>query len=348
MKQNNCKTLSIVKSMIIIAVMVILAAVLFPIFSDIVDWAQERSAKRTAESAYSRYITEHAAENKTPELYLYKTDRFFILLKNGTTATVYSTNAEVLRGITGNSGIAAVDVENGIYQNSTLPYSASPLSEFVSEAMRQIARDSVFPLCTVDGNIAVIGDSTISGYPNYPRLSTNLPVGSGYTTTDISSPGDTLAGQLEKWNALSAGDKASLNYVFVQIGLNDLDKTVEMFREQYNTLIAHIRQDAPNAKLILGTMLPCKKRFQDTPGVDLQIVWNRWKSANEDIKNGYYDCDHIAYLHTDALGIDDNLRSEYDHGDHIHENQEGAKIIVYSWCLATFDNSWPEPDPATN
>ena len=157
--------------------------------------------------------------------------------------------------------------------------------------------------------------------------------------TDISKPGDTLVGQLEKWNAISSSEKAALDYIFVQIGLNDTDETSETFRTQYKSLVEQIRKDSPDAELVLGTMLPCKKRLEVLYKENWQVNYERWKSANEDIKNGYYDCDRIAYLHTDALGLDDNLRSEYNHGDHIHENIAGAKIIVYSWYLAAFGDS---------
>ena len=209
-----------------------------------------------------------------------------------------------------------------------------------AEILRQAAKDAIFPLGNISGNIAVLGDSTISGYPQYSALSTYLSVADGYTVTDISKAGDTVAGQLNKWNALSVEAKNSLNYVFVQIGLNDMrNLTPESFRTRYKELIAQIRADSPDAMLILGTMVPCKARWKYLEPNNWEEVQARWESANEDIKNFYYDCDRVAYLHTDALGLDDNLRTEYDHGDHIHPNASGAKVIAYSWYLAAIGHS---------
>ena len=209
-----------------------------------------------------------------------------------------------------------------------------------AEILRQAAKDAIFPLGNISGNIAVLGDSTISGYPQYSALSTYLSVADGYTVTDISKAGDTVAGQLNKWNALSVEAKNSLNYVFVQIGLNDMrNLTPESFRTRYNGLIAQIRADSPDAMLILGTMVPCKARWKYLEPNNWEEVQARWESANEDIKNFYNDCDRVAYLHTDALGLDDNLRTEYDHGDHIHPNASGAKVIAYSWYLAAIGHS---------
>ena len=208
-----------------------------------------------------------------------------------------------------------------------------------AEILRQLARETSFPLGNISGNIAVLGDSTISGYPKYSALSTYFSVADGYTITDISKAGDTIVGQLNKWKALSVTEKSALNYVFVQIGLNDTDETAETFRAQYTSLIAQIRADAPDAMLILGTMVPCKQRWKLLYPNTWEEHQERWEIANEDIQNGYYDCDSVAYLHTEALGLDGNLRKEYNHGDHIHENAEGAKVIAYSWYLAAFGHS---------
>ena len=208
-----------------------------------------------------------------------------------------------------------------------------------AETLRQLAKETSFPLGNISGNIAILGDSTISGYPKYFALSTYFSVADGYTITDISKAGDTIVGQLNKWKALSATDKSALNYVFVQIGLNDTDETVETFRTQYTSLITQIRADAPNAMIILGTMVPCKQRWKVLYPNTWEEYQERWEIANEDIQNGYYDCDSVAYLHTEALGLDGNLRKEYNHGDHIHENAEGAKVIAYSWYLAALGYS---------
>lgn len=210
---------------------------------------------------------------------------------------------------------------------------------FAAETLRQICKLVTFPLYQVDANIAIIGDSTIAGYPKYATIASYFNLKSGNTKIDLSYPGDTIMGQLNKWKALSATEKSTLNYVFVQIGLNDIDETVETFRTQYTSLVAQIRADAPNAMLILGTMVPCKARWKTLYPNAWEAAQERWETANGDIKNGYYDCDRVAYLHTMALGLNDNLRAEYDHGDRIHENAEGGKIVAYSWHSVAFGDT---------
>lgn len=212
---------------------------------------------------------------------------------------------------------------------------------FAAETMRHLCKLATFPLYVVDANLAILGDSTTTGYPSYARLSTYFSVKSGKKISDIAKAGDTILGQLNLWNGLSAAEKSALNYVFVQIGLNDIDQlteTLEDFRTNYKRLVAQIRADAPNAMLILGTMIPCKGRWKSLQGDQWQNAQTKWEAVNEDIKSGYYDCDRVAYLHTIALGLDDNLRAEYDHGDHIHENAEGGKIVAYSWHATAFGN----------
>lgn len=227
-------------------------------------------------------------------------------------------------------------MEDGIYKNSL--NTSQPVTDFFSEMLRRLVPTFQTPFYTIKGNVAVIGDSTIAGYPSYPRLSTYFTVESGYTLSDIAKPGDTIKGQLNLWNELDTTTKQNLNFIFCQIGLNDIDETIETFRVDYKNLIAKIRQDAPNAMLVISTMLPCKARWKTLYPNDWEAAQARWESANEDIKSGYYDCDRIAYLHTDALSLYGDLRPEYDHGDHIHEKPDGGKIIVFSWLSTAFNS----------
>ena len=209
--------------------------------------------------------------------------------------------------------------------------------------LRQLAKLSTFPLYSVKGNIGIIGDSTISGYRGV-KIASLLQVDTGYAITDISYPGDTFTGQLNKWNALSSTTKSNLNYVFMQLGLNDvLDTTTSHFRELCATLINKIRQDSPDAVLILCSCVPCKQRFYDlSPNNPARALAAQqvWEDYYNDVKNNYYNADKICYLHSDAMAFDGyNLRKELDSGDHIHENEWGDKIIAFSWCAEAFDNS---------
>lgn len=248
-------------------------------------------------------------------------------------------NCSALTSITISDNVTSIGFSafSGCHKLESVTIGNELIDELTPDAIRRITEIVEFPMYDIEGNIAVIGDSTIAGFPIYARLSTYMGVANGYSITDISNPGDTIKQQLTRWNSLNMSVKAELDYVFVQIGLNDLGKTASEFRTDYKTLVAKIRSDAPNAKLVLGTMIPCKQRFKNLHSGDTwKPYYERWQSANEDIMNNYYDCDAVAYLHTQALGLDDDLRKEYDYGDAIHENSSGGKIIVYSWCMAAF------------
>lgn len=291
-----------------------------------------------AKTELSEYLI--ANNSNVPEYMLYESNGRFVTIRNGEIFDVHDTFDEVWTAILEALTIAenGVDLmENGVYKSNDTNVSALPLSTFVAERLRKIT-DTTSITRTIQGNVCIIGDSTIAGYPNYPRLATYLNIGDEYSITDIATPADTLAGQLQKWNSIGQNKKSSFSYVFVQIGLNDLDKTVETFRSQYKSLITQIRNDSPNTTVILGTMIPCKQRLKNLYGNQWEVMYNRWQTANEDIRSGYYDCDDVAFLHTEALGEQENLRAEYDHGDGIHENAAGGKIVVYSWYLATLGN----------
>ncbi len=62
MKKLNKKGFTIVELVIVIAVIAILAAVLIPTFSGVVDKANKSSAMQAAKSEYTLYLTEHADE----------------------------------------------------------------------------------------------------------------------------------------------------------------------------------------------------------------------------------------------------------------------------------------------
>lgn len=212
---------------------------------------------------------------------------------------------------------------------------------FAKDIFREICADIDLSNYPINGNIIVIGDSTIAGYI------TNVPVASFLTVTgtktDISTPSDTIAGQTAKYNALSQSVKEGANYVFVQIGLNDnsyqrVDKTI--FGE-YQTLINTIHINSPSAKIILGVMLPCRQRYYDlfTPE-QADIAYNNYLELNSAIKNLLFIGNNVcASYHYVVLSDDNgNLLPMYEttSNDHIHPNAAGAKVIAWSWLTSLY------------
>ena len=62
MKRNNKKGFTIVELVIVIAVIGILAAVLIPTFSSVIDQANDSARDQQAKNAYTNYLVDHASD----------------------------------------------------------------------------------------------------------------------------------------------------------------------------------------------------------------------------------------------------------------------------------------------
>ena len=109
---------------------------------------------------------------------------------------------------------------------------------------------------------------------------------------------------------------------------------------RYQTLVNDINTSSPQAKVILGTMTPCRQRLINVYGaVDGLVSYQKWLDMNEAIKgngaNAITGADATAYAHTDLLNDGNgNLKPEYEIVglvDHIHENSAGRLIVAESW-----------------
>jgi lysophospholipase L1-like esterase len=186
---------------------------------------------------------------------------------------------------------------------------------------------------TITGNVCIIGDSTIQEFQNGLPLK---PIGGMIrvtgTLTDLSAGGQTINGQLTRWNALSGGVKSAINYVFVQIGINDINNgTISEIMARYQTLIDTINTDAPQAIVIGCTLIPC--RGSGDYGGALYPVWQEMIASIMGI--GTYavtGLDRVCFSHTADLSDGDGyLLDEYAVGDTIHENNLGRLVIARSW-----------------
>lgn len=89
-----------------------------------------------------------------------------------------------------------------------------------------------------------------------------------------------------------------------------------------------VRLHAHNIRLFVGTILPYKGAFYDTPqGQKTRLAVNKWIRHNHDI-DGFIDFDKAMRSTQDPLKI----KAKYDHGDHLHPNDKGyaymAKLIT--------------------
>lgn len=83
MKKSNKKGFTIVELVIVIAVIAILAAVLIPTFSNVVNKANESKAMQQARIAYENYLADHADKSDLKQNICIKVDKYYFYVTDG-------------------------------------------------------------------------------------------------------------------------------------------------------------------------------------------------------------------------------------------------------------------------
>jgi len=176
----------------------------------------------------------------------------------------------------------------------------------------------------------ISGDSTIAAYACRSssiasELFTTNEVDQGFSAQNIAVPGHTINQQLASWNALV--NKSTFDVVIVQIGLNDVEQNINTVLSNYQNYINKIRSDIrTDAEIWISCMLPAKKAYLD---VNKPQAYENWKTLNTAIMTTINNVDKRNNYHVTLLGDgDDNLATQYNCGDNIHENQAGADVII--------------------
>ena len=95
-KTNTKKGFTIIELVIVIAVIGILAAVLIPTFSGVIEKANESAAMQAARNEYELFLAEHAAEMKGTENLIIVTGNYqFEVVKGQFNATPLATKVEI-------------------------------------------------------------------------------------------------------------------------------------------------------------------------------------------------------------------------------------------------------------
>jgi hypothetical protein len=189
-----------------------------------------------------------------------------------------------------------------------------------------------------------LGDSTISGWTPqaYDNVTDLINIDGDYGFYDLSHSGDTINNQKTKWDALDTIQQNTLKYVFVEVGLNDLNPAESAVTAlgRYQALINDIRgKISATCEIITCTMTPCKAYLIATyGGVDGLTAYQKWLDMNDAIKgngaNAITGMDDFVYTHTDSLNDGSgNLAAIYDTGDGIHENNVARAVIATAWKL---------------
>lgn len=181
----------------------------------------------------------------------------------------------------------------------------------------------------IEGNVLVLGDSTVAEYLTERSIMSFIPVNG--TLTDLSVSGATIDAQLTAYNALSEGVKSGVKYAFVQLGINSMSD-IEAAYTSYQTLINTIATNSPSATIVGATMIPCRA------GVG-EVQYAKWLLLNESIRgdgaNAITGIDIVCDSHTVALNNGtDSLLPQYSLGDGIHDNNAGRKVNAEAWKAA--------------
>lgn len=189
-------------------------------------------------------------------------------------------------------------------------------------------------------SIGIVGNSTIAAYAGGEAIATLMNKTSAFSITDIAVPGYTIHQEDSLWRRIPFDIKQSLNYVFVEIGLNDL-KSEEPASEalsRYQSLINLIRSETNDScRIITSTMTPCRQRlihlYGDSKGI---ISYQKWLDMNTAMigtgPDKITNMDSYCSSHTNELSDGKgNLAVSFDTGDGIHETTIARQIIANEW-----------------
>ncbi len=190
---------------------------------------------------------------------------------------------------------------------------------------------------------AVIGDSTIASY----TTASGVPVASllrpaidsrNSAIKSLAIGGATTAQQNTSWNSFA--EKANLQWIVIQIGLNDIDpgEAAAPAITRIQDLVDDVNALKPaGAKVYIATMIPCYQRMITRyGGAPALVSLAKWEDMNDAIAGlggtPITGVDGRITAHTVAMddGVG-NLDAAYDGGDGIHPNNAGRQVIADAW-----------------
>lgn len=98
-KISKKRAFTIVELVIVIAVIAILASVLIPSFSKIIERAKDSKLVQEAKNAYIQYMISHATDGDLAEHMIYKADEKYVAIKDGSAIGVYDKWEEALSAL---------------------------------------------------------------------------------------------------------------------------------------------------------------------------------------------------------------------------------------------------------
>lgn len=175
------------------------------------------------------------------------------------------------------------------------------------------------PCFSICPKVCILGDSTGVNHKYYLAQYHYARI------NNLSTAGETPIQQKDRWDALSAEVKASFDYVFIQVGINQINgyNWITQYQELVDDINATKNQDC---RVYGVTMTPIRGEASLDPS-----GYNNWLALNAAIRGegatpitGLYG---FVSGHTTAMGDANNyLLAEYDSGDHLHPNAAGNSL----------------------
>lgn len=247
----------------------------------------------------------------------------------------------VVNGDTGVGSTVTLSANAGNFVSMSFTFQTLSLADQLNAAVlsavnRAGANYGLAPLISAT-NAYSLGDSTVATYRGGTQL-IDL-IGTTRTKVQVAVPGDTIAGQKNKWQMLTV-NPALVGWVIIQIGLNDLDPTVATattiaaLQDLVNTVRATIGAGKP---LLISQMTPCRSRLIFVYGsTNGPLAYQKWLDINTAIAGGGSTpitgvdariTAHVAQMN-DGTG---NLLPQYDTGDGIHPTTMGRQLAANAW-----------------
>jgi hypothetical protein len=199
----------------------------------------------------------------------------------------------------------------------------------------------------------IIGNSTIAARSNafqtcysIADLMNDSVTDKKFRITDLATSGEVIAQQKTRWVNLSAPVKRNMEYVFIEIGINDIiwnaysaATMIAALQDLVNTISTNI---GPNHKIVLSTLTPIRTYLHNNPIYQPTetAMYNVWLATNEAIMGGgatpivrtgggiMYRTNQHTITMDDGNGF---FKPEYDCGDHLHQTCFGKQIIADEW-----------------
>lgn len=332
-KNNKRKAFTIVELVIVIAVISILAAVLIPTFSNVIENTQNSSAMQEARNAYTEYMIDYAEEGTIGEYYLYEAaPNRIVTIYNGATVGVYASNTEALKALLDDPDTT---------DDESLGYSAVKIT---GTAFSMVSGVNFSQMTYV-----AFGDSITYGVDgNYPSIS-DIPENHGEGKRYMANPYPELVGETLGFGTVNNQGVSSATFcqhqtrpnmtqkilafsgnadiISLMLGVNDFWDKLPLgdvnSAKDNNTiygslyLIAeHLTETYPDAFIFFMTPFKCKIGEEAGRPYKLSDVAN----AIKDVAAQY----HIPVLdiYTDGMYELEFNDTSLDYQDGIHPSQE--------------------------